>query len=392
VSRLAPGRHARIDRLARFALLACALVQLVAFGSQWWNVVARERMPCAGCKLDFLGLYTGASLLWTERPALYDLDAQRAFQLHVQPDPGGWVLPFLNPPLVALLLAPLGALSFRGAYLAMSALNLLLLAASLHVLVRGLSLSRAQARDLLLFTFANQGTHVAFLQGQTSFALLLALAAFFVAWKRRSEWRAGVWTGLLSIKPQITASLLLAAQVPPRWPLLLASGLSFAVVALSSLLIVGVDGMYDYVSLLERAVRGDPALELDASRMHNLRALGIALAPPPWSAWLWAIGSVAVLAVLYVRAARRNVDDDARFARSGYLIGIALVLLSPHLYAHDLILLGVPVAFLLKLRTASASAIVLGIALLTLAAASSPAWVPLGLLALLTLPHARPSS
>ena len=107
--------------------LAYGLVLVVLLGRQWWNIVAHNVMPCTQCKSDFLSLYRGSSLLWTDRLSLYDLEKQKNFQVLVQPEQGDWVLPFPNPPFAAVALVPLAWFSFQSAYFLMSIANLLLL-------------------------------------------------------------------------------------------------------------------------------------------------------------------------------------------------------------------------------------------------------------------------
>jgi len=331
---------------AKMIALAYGLVLVVLLGRQWWNVVAHNVMPCTQCKSDFLSLYTGGSLLWTDRLSLYDLEKQKNFQVLVQPEQGDWVLPFLNPPFAAVALVPLAWFSFQSAYFLMSIANLLLLILSLRQLIRHLDFSNDQIHWLLLFTVANVGTRIAFFQGQTSYILLFILTSFFVAWKRGFEIKAGIWSSLAWFKPQIAAVVLALTIVPVRWRFLWASAISALLVAASSLVIVGQKGTQDFLSLMHQAMLGNYDLSINAARMHNLRALSISLLPHPWETYLW----LSLTIMVGSKALKMNFRNatSRSFSERILWIMIAVLLVAPHLHTHDLTLLIIPVAFFLR--------------------------------------------
>src|SRR5947209_6799003 len=65
---------------------------------------------------DFMAFYTGARLVLTgQHQQLYDLPTQAAFQEKLD-GPRVGVSGFVNPPQWALLVAPLGWLSYRAAF------------------------------------------------------------------------------------------------------------------------------------------------------------------------------------------------------------------------------------------------------------------------------------
>jgi hypothetical protein len=330
---------------AKMIALVYGLVLVVLLGRQWWNVV-HNVMPCTQCKSDFLSLYTGGSLLWTDSSSLYNLEKQKNFQVHVQPEQGDWVLPFLNPPFAAAALVPLAWFSFQSAYFLISIANLLLLILSLRQLIRHLDFSNDQIHWLLLFTMANVGTRVAFFQGQTSFILLFILTSFFVAWKRGFEIKAGIWSSLAWFKPQIATVVMALTIVPVRWRFLWASAISTLLLAASSLLIVGPKGTQDFLSLMHQAMLGNNDLSINAARMHNLRALSISLLPHPWETYLW-LSLTIMVGLTALKMNFRNLRSRS-FSERIFWIMIAVLLVAPHLHTHDLTILIIPVAFFLQ--------------------------------------------
>jgi hypothetical protein len=82
--------------------------------------------------------------------------------------------------------------------------------------------------------------------------------------------------------------------------------------------------------------------------MHNLRALVYFGFAEPHASYIWFASSALVAVGVYLLNATNRKDETA----SGALwIGnvAAMLLLSPHLHAHDLALLAVPSAWVLKL-------------------------------------------
>ena len=116
--------------------------------------------------------------MWTDRTALYDLDKQRLVQKPIDPSRGSWVLPFFYPPFFAVVLLPLAWLPFSAAFVAMTAINLILLVAALKIIIRKLQLNRQQTNWLMLAVFCNYGVHYALLEAQTSFIALFLLVLF----------------------------------------------------------------------------------------------------------------------------------------------------------------------------------------------------------------------
>ena len=110
----------RIGALAVGLGLAMSAVMLPC----WWTIVRDHSPSCSVSKPDFVSLYTGAKLFWTNRSALYNLEQQRLIQERIDPSRGDWVLPFFYPPFFAAFLAPLAWLSFSAAFIAMTLINI----------------------------------------------------------------------------------------------------------------------------------------------------------------------------------------------------------------------------------------------------------------------------
>lgn len=335
------------NRIAALAL-GVGLAISVVIAPCWWTIYRDHNPVCSQYKPDFISLYTAAVLVTHDRPALYDLERQRQVQQPIDPSRGSWVLPFFYPPFVALLLTPLAGLSFSAAFALMTLINAALLALALTILMRELELGRAQKTWLLLATFCNYGVHYALLQAQTSFWALMLLVLFVGAFIDDRFSHAGWWSGMLIFKPPLLAVPGLLLLMKKSWRGIGALGLVVLVLGLVSYFTLGPAGLRDYFSVSQRAMAGDADLSIQPERMHNLRALAYFLAAPGWRDYLWyALTLVAVAAVAL--QCRRPLGFAAGAYAAWVKILLGLILIAPHLHDHDMTLLILPSAFILKL-------------------------------------------
>jgi alpha-1,2-mannosyltransferase len=335
------------NRIAALALgLGLAMTSVIA--PCWWTIYRDHNPVCSQYKPDFITLYTAAVLVTNEPPALYNLERQRQIQQPIDPTRGSWVLPFFYPPFFALLLAPLGGLSFSAAFVVMTVLNLALLVIGLILLMAQLGFNAAQKKWLVLGTIANYGVYYGLLQAQTSFMALVLWVLFVGAILHRRDRRAGWWCGMMVFKPPllIVPTLLLLRSKSWRGLAVLASAVAgFCVI---SYLTVGLEGLHAYLTLSQRATAGDAALSIQPERMHNLRALAYFFAAPVWRDYLW-YGLTLVVFILIAVQSPRVFEDAPRSVGAWVNIMIGAILVAPHLHDHDMTLFIVPAAFLLKL-------------------------------------------
>ncbi len=294
-----------------------------------------------------MSLYTAAKLTWTDRGSLYDLEKQRLVQEPIDPSRGSWVLPFFYPPFFAAVLVPLAWLPFSAAFVMMSVVNLVLLFAAIKILIQHLELNRHQVNWLILATFCNYGVHYALLEAQTSFIALLLLVLFVRALRGSTRRECGIWSGLLFFKPQLAAAPLLILLVRKRWRQVSLALIVMASLGLVSLLVVGLDGMQAYWELSRRAASGEDTLHIQPEGMQNLRALADYFLGAPWRDYVWWLGTLAVMAVIVIHSWPRHGSGGMTLYDWAVIL-IGLILVAPHLHSHDLVLLIVPAAFLVK--------------------------------------------
>jgi hypothetical protein len=314
----------------------------------WWRIFT-DRVPQCGqpnCVADFVTFYAEAKLFWAEPESLYDLDRQLVYQRAIAPSER--VLPFVYPPITAALLAPLAALSFPAAFLTVTVLNLALIVATLRLLIDKLSLTRDQSHWLLLCALCNFGAQAVVAYGQTSALVLHLMTCHVLAQRRANRAAAGVWAGLLSVKPQYLPIPHLALFLRRNWSgLAIALAMSGALIA-GTFVLVGIEASQKYFDLARRMVAADDDWWNQWRSMHNLRALAIYWLPAAWQAYVWAAGCALVLwAMILVNHRLRQSADG--FAMIWIINILGLLMVIPHLFTHDLALLILPCALGLSL-------------------------------------------
>lgn len=191
---------------------------------------------------DFVAIYAAARLVALGRgPEILDPNAILQMEHAAQPT-RDLLLPWVHPPAVALVLAPLGALPILPAFALMTALGSAALAIAAYRLA---PLALPQQRHRLYpFALLAPPSTIALTQGQTTPEVLLLVATAIGA----RPFIAGLLLGLTAIRPQTLPLFGIAAFGDRARVAGFATGV--AVVAFLSLLVVGPDGVGRYAGQL----------------------------------------------------------------------------------------------------------------------------------------------
>ncbi len=313
----------------------------------WVETFSYGHPVCEDCRPDFPQFYAAARLIWQSPGVLYDAPKQLEIQKNIDPRITE-ILPYTYPPVTALFLIPLGWLRFPSAYAAMTVLNILLLTLSVKLLIEKLDLTKNQATWLILSALCNFGVHSVLLQGQISLVVVLLLTIFVVAQQDRSDIGAGLSAGLIFIKPQLLVAPFLVLLGRRMWAALAIASAVIAALIMGSILIVGWVGIEQYFSLIGTYLTIERGYGSYPEAMHNLRALAQYVVPFPWSRYfgLTLTGCAIAAAFLLNRPLRRDPQIVALQWIGNFVAG---VLITPHLYPHDLAILIVPTAFAVTL-------------------------------------------
>src|SRR5579864_154414 len=197
-----PRLAARVVRLG-YAGATGAGIGSLAFWTVYWFTFVRGNLRGP----DFFNFYAAAKLYVVNGgAAVYDIAMQKQVELQITgQDPSRFiVLPYFHPPYYTLLIAPLAYLDYRHAYYVMAAVNVVLVAALVAILVR--TSLRVHGRGWLVAASMIGGffpLFVTVLQGQSDLVVLVPLAGAYAAWARGRIGIAGALTALALSKPQL---------------------------------------------------------------------------------------------------------------------------------------------------------------------------------------------
>jgi hypothetical protein len=336
-----------LDRAVRWsaavatALFAGWLVVVVA-------IPALDDRPGRLLWPDFLSFYTAGSFVLDGRiESLYDVEAQRAFQRElVAPQALAGVNLYLNPPFAALFYAPFAALPFVPALLLWWALGLGALAFALDLLRRELA---PQAPPPLLrllgAAFLFLPTLFWIMYAQSSAFSLALLTTAFVCLRRGRDLPAGLVLGCLAYKPQLALALGCVLLVKGRGWALLGGAVSVCVwVALG--IAMSPESTLAYLELSPELANLMRREGYQAWGLSSFYGFGVLLLDGSWPAATVPVASaLSAAALLALALGWRRVtwlpgSEGWDFMMAGTLAWGLLV--SPHLYHYDLLLLLLP--------------------------------------------------
>jgi hypothetical protein len=322
-----------VKQLSARSVIICAVsVSLLGLYLAVWFSFAHSS---AAKRSDFIIYYSAGRLPLSK---LYDVDANREVQTTVAgsllPVVGG-AMPFNHTPVFVPLLHVLVDDDYAASYLRWTAL-LWLAALTCSVLVYRITgdvaLALAAFSFYPLFTYIQQAHDTVFL------LLGILLGAHLLSLGR--DFLAGLALSLAMLKPHFAIFLAVPLIVRPR----AFTGFCVAsiVLALYSVLLVGAQGVSNFVTLLRISAGGvgfgvHPLLMLNLLGLMERMGVSPDVARPV--AWV-----VFFLSAVFLLAVWKRSPLNPPFA----LTVLLAVFTSPHLYGHDLALLLVSFATLRK--------------------------------------------
>jgi len=335
-----PRLARRLVRLGYAAATGAGIGSLIFWTLYWFSFVRGNlRGP------DFFNFYAAAKLYLTHGgAAVYDIAMQRQVELQITgQDPSRFiVLPYFHPPYYTMLIAPLAFFDYRNAYYVMAAVNVLLVAALVVILVRT-SLS-VRGRGWLVAAAMIAGffpLFVTVLQGQSDLVVLVPLAAAYAAWAKGRYGTAGALSALALAKPQLLLLIPILFIARRSWRALAGFAGVLAALGVVSVLGLGFGPVVGYLrSVGTWAITGrlpdtDQLVYTDPA-VYSLRNILEAI---PGGGKV--VAFVILLLLLAFVALSLSWQPDK--PRLDFAVAIAASLvLSPHQNVHDLALLVIP--------------------------------------------------
>ncbi len=310
---------------------------------------------------DFTVYYTGATIL---REGLGHHLYDRRVQYQVQEDYAGHIpfrrgpLPYIHPPVEAVIFVPLTLLPYRRALLAFDLLNVAGLAAVAVLLRRSVAALRLIPWwQLVLASFAFFPVFSCLLQGQDSILQLLLCTLGFNALRRRADVLGGCWLGLAAFKFQFVIPVVLLLFFWKRRRVICSFAAVALILGLLSLGLVGVEGMLEYPRFVLRVVNSPGLGGVPPELLPNLHGL-LTGGPGVFSgAFGTVLAAVASILVFGFAAATGwpprepetfdlQIPDWQRFDLQLSLAVTVGVLIAWQTNVHDLSLLVLPLAWI----------------------------------------------
>jgi hypothetical protein len=281
---------------------------------------------------DFVALYAAGTLAaHGQASAVYDAAALHAEERRIV---GADIeaFPFVYPPSLLLVLAPLSALP----YLAALPVWLVVTFAAFAAVVR-----RAAPHPVTLWlTLALPATYLNVLQGEAAFLATALLGAALLLLDRRPT-AAGVLLGLATVKPLLGLLVPVALIAGGRWRAVAAAIVTAGLVVLACVAAFGLDIVSAFIAGAGAESAEAEAGTLALARMHTVfagaRLLGVGVAGA------YALQAIVTLAVaaLVRRAWRRPTDPALKNA----LLTAGAALAAPFGFEYNLVLLALPIAW-----------------------------------------------
>ncbi|MDP9239005.1 MAG: DUF2029 domain-containing protein [Chloroflexota bacterium] len=327
---------------------------------------------------DFPALYAAGKMVASGSGALlYDTGALADAEIAAAGHPvgGTGVLAYFNPPFFAAIMAPLSAMSLDRAYQVWTLFSVALLAIDGWLLWRIASRLPRRWRIALLVGFVtlypvSYGLEL----GQFSLLLVTSWAAAYLLLRNERNTLAGLALSPLLIKPELLLPVAAYLLWKRRWRVFSTLAPATAIAMLASIAIVGAHAALAYPEyLLDSTKWSGEGVASNVMFDWNGIAAMVWERPAASHAGLIVLVGLSLATLVCVgRAWRGALDVQApRFATQWLLLTLATVLVDPHLYLQDTVLVA-PAAAALLAATCTHRRAAMGAAMLA-------GWAVLGL-------------
>ena len=328
-----PAPGAKLQFNENVVFLVAAAILLVA------AVIWADKPPTME-KTDFSVTYTGARMAYLGMGTkLYDLDEQRKFKAsllkYTEP------LIYEHPPFEAFLLAPLGALPYKTAYLIWGLINVAIWLL-LPYLLRPYAPSPRDDLGYCGLWLLFAPLWVTLLQGQSSLLLLLLFALSFIQLKRGNDFKAGLILALGLFKFQFIIPFSVIFLLRKKWRFLSGFAITALALCVLSLVAVGWAGVWSYYQLLT-SIAAHPENSSFGAAVGMATVQGFAqsvlgkFVSPSVVSLIVAVTSVSL--VIYTARRWRQAEDAGNRCAFDLMFAAAIavsLLTGFHMFTHDL--------------------------------------------------------
>jgi hypothetical protein len=310
----------------------------VAFCAANAVLLAAAWHAAGGAPTDFVSVWAAGHLALEGQPqAAYDWSAHKAVEDLAAGFAFRGYYPWLYPPPFLLAATGLALVPYGFAHLLWPILTSSAYLATIRAIIRH--------RTAILLAAAFPAVVANIVAEQNGFVSAALLGGALILMERRPV-LSGCLLGLLTYKPQLCLVIPLALVAGGRWRVLCSAAVVAIGLAAASWAAFGTATWSAFAN--SAAIASRDFLANDAANWHKLQTVfGMvrSLGGSETTAWLLHAATVAADALLVWAAWRRPIAFDAQAAA----LAAAALLATPYLYAYDLVVLAIAMAFLIRL-------------------------------------------
>lgn len=331
---LTPAQH----RLIRSQLV---MLPLYLWAIYIWQVFIQQLPftwfgPTALVFRDFAHFYIlGAVARIHDATLLFDEPAQKLLLMQHVPAYVDVAFPPSYGPQVAMLFRPLAALPYVPALIVWMAVTATLYLVTAWAVWRKCQNLRSRAWQVFALLTVSPALHFVLMYGQTSALALLCFGGAYLGLRHHRPFLAGLAIGGLFYKPQLGLASALLFVAAGHWRVVVGAIVGIAAQLLAAAAYWGVAVLPAYFEAVRRIPSTVMMIEPEKRHLHGWRAF-FQMAGLEGSPLLAATiaASLCTLAVA-ITCWRRQGDLRLRFT----VLMTTTVLINPHLYVYDLVIL-----------------------------------------------------
>jgi len=302
---------------------------------------------------DFIAFYTGGNFFLNdtlEKAYNYLPNGTFPEQLSFQTSIVGENLkehhPFVSPPFAALIFAPFSYFEYLTAYISWMALCLVLLVTSIYLLQKEyFLLSNISTVKLFLGCFLFFPTIGWLIYGQVTPLILFIYTTTFLALRKKRDFLAGFCLGFLAFKPQLAFPLSLVLIIKGRWHAI-AGGATSVSLWITVGMIYSPEAMMAYLDFSPKLfdlLRSDAYPTWGIHSIFGFSTLLLYNISPSFSELIY----ILLTCILILFLLRIWWHQEWRPSTRSWDLSIAAsfswgLIISPHLFTYDLMLLLLP--------------------------------------------------
>ncbi len=259
--------------------------------------------------------------------------------------------PFVNPPFTALIYAPFAWLDYIPAYIAWTIFNLLVLFIASQIIRTELPwFKNFPSYKVYLGCFLFFPTIACFLYGQATSIILVLYCLCYRDLRNGNDFRAGFVLGLLAFKPQLAIGIAFVLLIKWRWRSLL-GGITSVSIILGYSYFVMPDEMQAFLKVspsLTDFIRSTYYPTWGISSFIGFSVLLFDNLNPVISNILTASLTLLTLGLLlWLWKSTKWLEDKTQWDIAMAVTFSWGILISPHLFYYDLMLLLLPIAIII---------------------------------------------